>query len=472
MVAHVLENPRCALFAGMGMGKTVCTLTAIEALLLSGAVRRVLVLGPLRVARTVWSEEVLKWKHLEHLRVIPITGAVSERNAAMNTPADVHTLNYENVQWLENNLMVSGRPWPWDMVVADEATSLKSHRSRQGGKRARSLSLFAFKEVKRWVNLTGTPAPNGLQDLWGQTWFIDQGARLGKSFSAFENRWFGYQRASDAVSHGRNFVKRIPFPHAQADIEAAIKDVCLTVDPKDHFPIDEPTVITVKVQLPPHARAIYRNMEREFFAEIEGFGVEAFNAAGKSIKLLGVANGSCYTGSPDQIEGDIEHWVTVHDEKLLALDSILAECGGVPILVAYHFRPDLVRLLKRYPQARHIKSTIDEADFKVGKIQIGLVHAQSVGHGVDGFQNATNIMVFFGHWWAMEQRLQLIERIGPVRQIQSGHTTAAGRNRPVFLYEIVAENTIDELVIERIRTKRSVQDILLAALKKVKHDGL
>lgn len=198
------------------------------------------------------------------------------------------------------------------------------------------------------------------------------------------------------------------------------------------------------------------------------------NAAGEHIVVhncLSIANGAAYTGSGEAVENDTAHWVEVHTEKLDALESIIGESGGVPVLVAYHFKPDRDRILKRFPKAVHIRTKAEEAAFKAGHIEIGLVHAQSIGHGVDGFQNATNILIFFAHWWAMEDRAQLIERIGPVRQIQSGHTTIAGRNRPVMLYNIVARGTVDEAVLERLQTKVDVQQALTNFMKRRMEDG-
>ena len=463
MVQHVLDHPRCALWAQMGLGKTCATLSAIDILLLSGAVSKVLVIAPLRVARSTWPEEAKKWTHLQHLRIVPIVGTDAQRREALKQQAEVYTINFENIQWLVNSM---GLGWDFDMVVCDEATKVKATRLVQGSKRGRALAEVAFTHVKRWVNLTGTPAPNGLQDLWGQTYFLDQGSRLGRSYSDFENRWFGFQRAKDAVSNGKTYVKRIAFPHAQTEIQGLLKDICLTLDAKDWFPIDEPIVNTVYVDLPPDARRMYRNMEQELFTEIQEYGIEAFNAASKSIKLLAIANGSVYTGSGEAVENDTSHWVEVHTEKLDALQSIIDESGGTPVLVAYHFKPDRDRILKRFPGAVHIRTRAEEAAFKAGRIPIGVVHAQSIGHGVDGFQNATNILIFFAHWWAMEDRAQLIERIGPVRQIQSGHTTIEGRNRPVLLYNVVARDTLDTVVLERLESKVSVQAALTSFMKR------
>lgn len=468
IVDHVLAKPRCAVWAFMGAGKSACTLQALDVLMLAGEAKRTLVIAPLRVARTTWPEEPRKWSNLQHLRVVPVIGTREERAAAMTRPGDIYTINFENVQWLVN--YCAGN-WPFDCVVIDEATRLKSTRNIQGSKRGAALRDLLLQKTPRVIELTGTPAPNGLQDLYGQILLLDGGARLGRSYSAFENRWFGFQRAADALKI-KTYVKRVVFPHAQAEIQGLLKDLCLTVLAKDCFPINEPQVFTVKVQLPPDARKMYRNMEREMFAEIQGYGIEAFNAGTKSIKCLSIANGAVYTGSDEAIESGASHWVDVHDAKLDALESIINEADeGRPILVAYHFRPDIERILKRFPQARLIKTPSDEAAFKAGHIPVGLVHAQSIGHGVDGFQRVCNTLVFFAHWWAMEDRAQLIERIGPVRQIQAGNVQADGSNRPVLIYNIVAENTVDEAVLQRVEGKLSTQDALLQYMRKVEDGG-
>jgi SNF2 family DNA or RNA helicase len=452
MWQHILRYPRCALFVPMGMGKTSAVLMAIVILLLSGSVRKVLILAPLRVARSTWPDEVAKWADFAHLRVSAIVGTPEERLAALRKPADIYTINYDNLVWLIETL---GDRWFFDMVVPDEATRLKSFRSKQGGKRAQALSKQAFGRVKRWVNLTGTPAPNGLQDLWGQMWFIDKGHRLGLTFTAFMDRWFGFKRIRDALNlEGKAYVQRIVFPHAQKEIEGQIKDVCLTLDLKDWFDLQDPVVNTLYVDLPPKARKHYEEMEKELFTLLENNEIEAFGAAAKTIKCLQLANGAAY------IEGSNEKWIEVHDEKLEALESIIEEAAGAPVLVAYHFRSDLVRIQKRFPQARVLDAKPQTiCDWNEGRIQLLLAHAASAGHGLN-LADGGNILVFFARWWDSEQHQQIIERIGPVRQFQAGH------NRPVFIHHIVARGTVDEDVMERLATKREVQDILLAALKR------
>ena len=450
MIDHAISNPRCALWAGMGMGKTSSTLAVCDALLLAGLARRPLILAPLRVARSTWPGEAEKWAEFSHLRVQPIIGSAEERRAALQASADIFTINYDNLVWLVETL---GEHWPFDMVVADESTRLKNFRIKQGGKRTQALSNVAHSKVKRWINLTGTPAPNGLNDLWGQTWFLDGGYRLGRSYSDFENRWFGYQRAKDAVNAHKTFVKRVVFPHSQTEIQDRLRDICLTLDPKDWFDLNDPIVRTVEVELPAKARKHYRDMEREMFTHLEGHDIEAFAAAAKTIKCLQMANGAAYVG-----ESNTE-WVVTHDEKIEALKSVVEEASGAPVLVAYHFRSDLARLQAAFPEARALDSspkTID--DWNAGQIPVLLAHPASAGHGLN-LQDGGNILVYFGHWWNLEERQQILERIGPMRQKQAGH------ERPVFVYNIVAHDTVDEVVIDRMQSKREVQDLLLEYMK-------
>ena len=247
IVDHVLAKPRCAVWAFMGAGKSACTLLALDVLMLAGEVKRTLVIAPLRVARTTWPEEPRKWSNLQHLRVVPVVGTREERAAAMTRPGDIYTINFENVQWL---VSYCAGNWPFDCVVIDEATRLKSTRNIQGSKRGAALRDLLLQKTPRVIELTGTPAPNGLQDLYGQILLLDGGARLGRSYSAFENRWFGFQRVADALKI-KTYVQRVVFPHAQAEIQGLLKDLCLTVLAKDCFPINEPQVFMVKVQLPP-----------------------------------------------------------------------------------------------------------------------------------------------------------------------------------------------------------------------------
>lgn len=452
---HQLDAPRCGIWAGMGMGKTSSTLTMINDLqLLEG--NPVLVLAPLRVATSTWPDEGRKWQHLTGTSIMPITGSLEERRRALRFDAAVYTTNYEQLPWLVEHL---GDRWPFRTVIADEATRLKSFRGSEGeskkGKqflrhngtgsvRARALAQIAHTKVKRFVELTGTPAPNGLQDLWGQAWFLDAGQRLGRTNTSFRQRWF---RPAD------NGFGTVPLPHAQEEIQTKLRDLCLTIEAKDWFDLREPIVTNVMVDLPVKARQLYRQFEKEMFMQLGEHQVEAFNAAARTVKCLQLANGAAYVGE------DNSQWHEVHDVKIQALESIIEEANGMPVLVAYQFKSDLARLLKAFKKGRALDQDPQTIrDWNAGKIPVLFAHPASAGHGLN-LQDGGNILAFFGMDWNLENRLQIIERIGPTRQLQAGH------NRPMFIYNIIARDTVDELVLQRVETKRAVQDLLLDAMK-------
>lgn len=439
-LAHLYKERRAALWMPMGGGKTVTTLTALEALSVVEDVYPALVLAPLRVARSTWPDEIQKWPHLSHLRVSVITGTPKQRQKALDTPADIYTTNYDNLVWLRTAL---GDAWPFKTVIADEFTRLKSFRLRQGGSRARALGGVAHTHVNRFIGLTGTPAPNGVKDLWGQIWFLDKGERLGKTFSAFEQRWF--RKGYDGYS-------LVPYAHTQTEVEERLKDICLTVR---GLPVDEPITTPIYVELPPAARAIYTDMETEMFAQIGDEGVEAVNAAVRTQKCLQLANGAAYVD-------DYGNWEAVHDAKLEALDSVIEEANGAPVLVAYNFKHDLARLQKRYPRGRVLDADPDTIrQWNRGEIGLLFAHPASAGHGLN-LADGGNILAFYGVNWNLEEHMQIIERIGPMRQKQAGY------DRPVFIYPILASNTVDTLVMYRLTSKKTVQEVLLEALKRRK----
>ena len=433
-------KPRCALWMPMGGGKTVTTLTSLENLSVVDDVYPVLVLAPLRVAKTTWPDEIAKWDHLRHLRVSTICGSAKERQAALDVEADIYTMNYDNLVWLVEAL---GDAWPFKTVVADELTRLKSFRLRQGSKRAGALGKVAHTKVKRFVGLTGTPNPNGLKDLWGQTWFLDKGERLGRTFSAFTDRWF---------AKGWDGFNLQPLPNAQKEIENRLRDVCLTVDA---LPVDEPIHNPIYVDLPRKARALYDDMEKHMFAELGEDGIEAANAAARTMKCLQIANGAAYVD-------DSGSWEEVHDAKLDALDSVIEEANGAPVMVAYHFKSDLARLQSRYPKGRVLDAKSDTIrDWNAGRVPLLFAHPASAGHGLN-LAEGGNILAFFSLNWNLEEHLQIIERIGPMRQAQ------AGLNRPVFVHYLMARGTVDDMILERLRSKKTVQEVLLEALKRKK----
>ena len=445
IIEHQTAHKRQAVWAGMGLGKTVSTLTTMDHLFLAGEeTRPAIVFAPKRVAQSTWPDEAAKWEHLRQIEVQPVVGDVAERTRALrNTNASIFTTNYENIPWLVKHF--DGKPWPFGTVIPDEATRLKGFRLKQGGMRAQALGKLIHTKVDRVMELTGTPSPNGLKDLWGQLWFLDAGQRLGRTFTGFAERWFRPSMDGYSIE---------PFPFAQEQIQDRVRDLCLSLDAKDYFNLAEPIVNVVRVALPAKARALYQDMEKRMFMQLEEHEVEAFGAAARTLKCLQIANGAAY------IADGSEEFIEVHDAKLQALESIVEEAAGAPLLVAYHFKSDLARLRRAFPYGRALDAdpnTIRE--WNAGRIRVLFAHPASAGHGLN-LQDGGNSIVFFGHWWNLEEYMQIIERIGPTRQAQAGH------DRPVFIHHIVAEDTVDEMVMERRDGKRDVQEILMAAMKR------
>lgn len=446
IVNHILSINRSNIWCSMGMGKTLASLTALEDLYLLGLeTKPTLVLAPLRVAQSTWPDEVTKWSHLRNIEMQPIIGSAKQRQTALANPnANVFTINYENIAWLVNEL---GDKWPFGTIIADESTKLKSFRLRAGGKRAAALAKIAHKYVHRWVNLTGTPSPNGLIDLWGQAWFADRGKALGQTFSAFQARYFNRIQFP-----GQQWSKLEPYSFAHKQIHEALSPITLSLDAKDWFDIKEPIQNTIYIDLPPKARKHYQELEKELFTAIQNNEIEALNAASMTTKCLQLCAGAIYTDEE-------KNWTDVHDMKIQALESIINEAAGMPVLVAYHWKHDLARLLKAFPQGRQLdKDPQTIRDWNASKIPILFAHPASAGHGIN-LQDGGNILAFFSHWWNLEEYQQIIERIGATRQAQAGH------DRPVFIHHIIARNTLDEVVMARRESKKEVQDLLLAMMK-------
>lgn len=445
-MSHLAGAERCALWAKPGMGKTSITMTFLDHLHnVVGEDAPTLVLAPLRVARDGWATEAAKWEHLSGMSVVPVIGDAKQRAAALRRDAQVFTTNYDNLVWLREHFASRGEAWPFRTVVADESTKLKGFRLRQGGKRAQAIASVAHKDVERWINLTGTPASNGLEDLWGQTWFLDAGRRLGRTFSAFRERWFRPVKAGQ-------FHRWRAAEHAADEIHERLADICLTLDPRDWFDLAEPIVNVIDVTLPASARAKYREMERELFTMIDAAEVEAVSAAAKYGKCLQMAGGAVY------LEDGVQ-WVKVHDEKLDALEELVEATGDDPLLVAYQFKHEFERLRERFPAALDLSKAADLAAAQAGQGKVWLGHPASMGHGVDGLQEHCNTVVFFAQDPNLEYHDQILERVGPMRQFQ------AGKDRPVFLHYLVARGTIDEVEMTRRTTKRSVQEALMSYMK-------
>jgi len=465
--SFALEHDRCNVFASPGMGKTSACLDVFESRRLMGQVRRLLVLAPKRVAQSAWPDEVEKWRDsFGHLKIAAAVGSQQERIAALKSGVDIVCSNYENVPWLIETL---GSAWDFDMVVADESTRLKGLRVSvqrrqhkdgswgpeflvgQGAERAKALAKVAFSKVRHWINATGSPAPNGIVDTWGQQWFVDRGKRLGNSFDAFTQRWFR------AVPGGDGYSQIEPLPHAQREVEALLAQTSITVDAKDWFDLEQVIEREVLVDLPREARDKYREMEKAFFTELEtddGLAkVEVFNAGSKAQKCLQIASGAV-------IYDTERNWTEVHDAKIDALKSIYEETNGESLLVAYQYRADLARILKAFPKARELDDKPQtQRDWNAGKIRMLVCHPASAGHGLS-LQHGGRILVDFASGYNLEYDEQVIERLGPTRQAQSGY------KRSVFRYRIIARDTLEEhSVLPRLRTKMSVQESLKNAMK-------
>ena len=448
------DRPKSALWAQPGMGKTAITLTVFAKLLLDGQAKRGLIVAPKRVLDTdVWGNETRKWDHLAVLNVTPIVGSPKDRAAIIASGAALCAINYELLPWLVETYYAT---WPWDTLIFDESTKLKRYngvwfrgrprKKDDDGAVVREATpglMHVTPKTRRVWNLTGTPAPNNVGDLWSQTYLLDGGARLGINITRFRQR---YMRAT-RVEHVWE-----PRPGAEAEVAEALKDLCLTLKAADHLDLPPLVQNVIPVAMPSAAHRTYRTLEREFFVQVQGKTVEAVNAAVLSGKLLQYANGFLYT------EGN-EAWEDIHDAKLDALEDFMEEADG-PVVVCYKYKADLARLGKRFPDAVVFAGRTEVERFSRGQIRMLLLHPGSAGHGIDGLQNHCNTLVWYGLTWSLEEHDQVIERIGPTRQV------SAGKTNPVFIHYLATQRTVDDLVLERLIEKKSVQEILLNAMRK------
>ena len=436
MIEHIMDTARPNIWGDPGIGKTAAVLAALDMLWLLGSkFHPALVIAPKRVARDVWAQEATKWDELSHLKVVRILGDKKDRAQALKVKGDVYVINYENVLWLVEELRDA---WPFKIVVADESTKLKNFRLRKGGKRAAALAKIS-KGTGRWINLTGTPASNGLIDLWGQSWFLDRGQRLGRTFTAYKNKWFIENEYTRSVE---------PREGADDEIPERLSDITLSLSAEDYFDLPDTINNHIRVSLPAEAQRRYDAMEDAMFSDLEVGTVSAANAAVASSKCVQIATGAVY------IDEGSKAWEEVHTAKIEALHSLLNDLSGEPLLCAYHFKPDLERLLKAFPEAQELKSEKSLQDWREGRVQLGIAHPDSIGHGLNDLAVAGRHIVFFGLWWNLESYLQIVQRIGATRQAQ------LGRKEPVFIHSIIAEGTIDEEIIRRREGKESTQKLL------------
>jgi hypothetical protein len=438
----MIDNPRCMLIADPGLGKTGMTLSFLAALKLVGSTYfPALVLAPKRVADVVWAGEAKKWSTFSDLSVVQITGTEKQRLEILSAPrSDIYVCNYELVEWLVN--LWPQEKWPFRIVIADESSRLKGFRLNKGTKRSTALAKIS-QFTGRWICLTGTPAPNGLNDLWAQYYFLDQGQRLKRSYTAFMEAYFIENQ----------WTRKITMQHgAEAAIHDAIKDLTLAFRAEDWLDITQPQLLPVEFELPPAAKAQYKRMEKEFFLEVNDAAIEAGTAAIKSSKLLQICAGSII-----DTETDIAH--TVHESRLEALDDVLDQIEPEPLLVSYWWKSDPPRILdhlkKRKIAARLYRGKQDETDWNAKKFRVMLLQEQSA-FGLNLHEPCRDMM-HYSYTWNAELWQQMVERVGPARQAQ------AGKKAVVRVWYAIAKGTVDADVIDSNFKKITVEQALKRA---------
>ena len=429
----ITTHPIAALLLDMGLGKTSITLTAINDLLFdSFEVHKVLVVAPLRVARDTWSAEIEKWEHLKNLRYSVVVGTEQERLNALRTSADVYIINRENIQWLVEE---SGLIFDFDMAVIDELSSFKNHQS----KRFRAFTKVRPK-LKRIVGLTGTPAGNGLMDLFAEFKLLDMGERLGRLIGQYRNTYFQPDKRNGMVIYSYK-----PLPNAEQQIYDKISDITISMKAADHLKMPKLISTEYTVQLSEKEKEKYDRLKKDLILSTDDNEVTAANAASLSNKLSQMANGAVYS--------DNESIIEIHDRKLDALEDIIESMNGRPLLVAYWFKHDLERIRKRF-EIREIKSSRDISEWNSGKIPVALIHPASAGHGLN-LQSGGSTLVWFGLTWSLELYQQTNARLW--RQGQTADT--------VVIQHIIAKGTIDEQIMKALKTKDTTQAALIAAVK-------
>ena len=437
-INYIERHPIAAVLLDMGLGKTSITLTAINDLLFdSFKAHRVLVIAPLRVARDTWPAEADKWDHLQSLICSVAVGNEAERRAALLRPADIYIINRENVQWLVEE---SGVPFDYDTVVIDELSSFKNHQA----KRFRALMKVRPK-VKRVIGLTGTPSSNGLMDLWAEFRLLDMGERLGRFISYYRLDYFIPDQCRGPVVYSYK-----PQPGAEQRIYNRISDITISMKSTDHLKMPELISSEYTVRLSDTERQRYNKLKHALTLDLPAGCVTAANAAALSGKLCQMANGAVYTDA-----GDV---TSVHDQKLDALEDIIEAAGGKPLLVAYWFKHDLVRITERLQKLHVSFARLDTAEsirsWNNGEIPVALIHPASAGHGLN-LQAGGSCIVWFGLTWSLELYQQTNARLW--RQGQRAQT--------VVVQHIVVKDTIDERILKALSMKDSSQAALIDAVK-------
>lgn len=438
-INRIIETKKIGLFLDMGLGKTVTTLTAIRELKYNRfQVRRVLVIAPKKVAEGTWSREKDKWDHTRLLRVSPVLGSQSKRERALNTPADIYVINRENVTWLVDYYR---NEWPFDMVVVDESSSFKSHAS----KRFKSLASVSGK-IDRLVELTGTPSPNGLDDLWAQVFLLDGGERLGKRYTQFRERYFQPdKRGADGMVYSYQAK-----PGTEESILERISDICVSMKAEDYLELPDLSYHQISVELDSKSARAYRELERKMVLELPEEGeISVASAAALSNKLLQLANGALYDEDRNVHE--------VHSCKMEAFLELVESLQGKPALVFYNYQHDRDRILAALSgkglRVRELRTPEDEDDWNSGRIDILLAHPASSAYGLN-LQQGGNHVVWFGLTWNYELYTQANKRLH--RQ---------GQKQKVIIHHLVCAGTRDEDVMAALERKDDVQNWVMESLK-------
>lgn len=441
----IIDNVGILPAIDMGLGKTVLTLTAIIELKKRREVRKVLVIAPLKVAETVWTDEIEKWQHCNHLTVSKILGDAKTRQRALAAKTDVYLINRENVSWL---VAYYGSNWPFDMVIVDESSSFKNPKSN----RFKSLQLV-LRFIKRTVCLTGTPVPNGMLDLWTQIFILDQGQRLGKSYANFRDTYFnpgkreGHTVFSYTIKEGS---KLLGDEFYSLEIMDRVKDICFSMKTEDYIKLPEKIDNDCYVNLSKEQMKQYKKFEREQVLALADKDITALNAAGLFNKLCQFANGTIYDADK------VSH--VVHDGKFDRLKEIVEDLNGKPMLVFYSIVADKERILSTFKQARHLKTAKDIKDWNEGKIEILVAHPASAGHGLN-LQFGGNNILWYGMPTSLEFYLQGIKRIH-----RNGVVGIVNNMR------LITRGTQDERVIQMLAGKDKLQTAMIRAVKAMIND--
>lgn len=429
-VDFIINNPISALMLECGLGKTITTLTAVSDLMYDYfEISKVLIIAPLRVGLTVWKQECDKWEQLKYLRCSIAIGSVSEREKALQADADIYIINRENVEWLVKNY-----PFDFDMVVVDELSSFKSHQS----KRFRALRKVRPK-LDRIVGLTGTPAPNGLMDLWAEINLLDMGERLGRYITRYRDEYFKPDKRNGAIVYSYK-----PLPDAEERIYGKISDICVSMKAADYLEMPERVDNIVEVGMSDKETAMYKRLEKEMILPFADGDIDAVNAASLSNKLLQLANGAVYDEN-----GKVKK---IHSRKLDALEDLIEAANGKPVLVYYSYKHDRDRISERF-NAREIKDDKDISEWNTGKIQLAIAHPASCGHGLN-LQSGGSTIVWFGLTWSLELYQQANARL--YRQ---------GQKNTVVVHHIITKGTVDEKVMTALKNKDIGQASLMEAIK-------